>query len=68
MKSLFYKKSYSKFLKRKEKEEKIIRESNQRVRNDDETFFDALLSDDADLNKTPWGRKILKILINSLKD
>jgi len=56
MKLKFNKKSYDEFLN----EKKII--SNSRLRNDNETFFDAMLSKEADLRTTPEGRKIIKMI------
>ena len=35
---------------------------NERLRGEDETFFDAMLSEEADLSKTPEGRKILEFI------
>jgi hypothetical protein len=35
---------------------------NERLRGEDETFFDAMLSDEADLTKTPEGQEILKLI------
>jgi GTP cyclohydrolase II len=35
---------------------------NSRLRSDDETFFDAMLSKEADLRTTPEGKEIIKII------
>jgi hypothetical protein len=35
---------------------------NSRLRNDDETFFDAMLSKEADLTRTQEGQEIIKYL------
>ena len=35
---------------------------NERLRGEDETFFDAMLSEEADLTKTPEGREILALI------
>ena len=35
---------------------------NERLRGENETFFDALLSQEADLTKTPQGQEILKLI------
>jgi hypothetical protein len=48
--------SYSKFLN----EKKIV--INSRLRDDDETFFEALLSKEADLRSTPEGEKIIQFI------
>jgi len=45
--------SYSKFLNEKKTE------YNSRLRDDNETFFDAMLSKEADLRTTPEGKKII---------
>jgi len=37
---------------------------NERFRGEDETFFDAMLSQEADLTKTPEGQEILKLIGN----
>jgi hypothetical protein len=39
---------------------------NERLRGEDETFFDALLSQEADITKIPEGQEVLK-LIGSFK-
>ena len=46
--------SYGKFLS----EKKTI--YNSRLRDDKETFFDAMLSKEADLKTTPEGKKIIQ--------
>jgi hypothetical protein len=48
--------SYSKFLN----EKKII--YNSRLRDDNETFFDAMLSKEADLRTTLEGKKIIQFI------
>ena len=48
--------SYSKFLN----EKKTI--YNSRLRDENETFFDAMLSKDADLRSTPEGQKIVQFI------
>ena len=48
--------SYSRFLN----EKKTI--YNSRLRSDNETFFDAMLSKEADLKSTPEGEKIIKYI------
>jgi hypothetical protein len=35
---------------------------NERLRGENETFFDAMLSEEADLTKTPEGREILEAI------
>ena len=35
---------------------------NERFREENETFFEAMLSEEADLTKTPEGRKILDFI------
>jgi len=35
---------------------------NERLRGEDETFFDAMLSQEADLTQTPEGQEILKLI------
>jgi hypothetical protein len=35
---------------------------NSRLRSDDETFFDAMLSKEADLRTTPEGQKIIQMI------
>ena len=37
---------------------------NARLRDENETFFDAMLSEEADLTKTPEGREILEFVGN----
>jgi hypothetical protein len=48
--------SYSRFLKEKRTE------YNSRLRGDNETFFDAMLSKEADLRTTPEGEKIIQFI------
>ena len=48
--------SYSKFLS----EKKTI--YNSRLRDENETFFDAMLSKEADLRTTPEGEKIIQYI------
>jgi len=48
--------SYSKFLN----EKKTV--YNNRLRDDNETFFDAMLSKEADLRTTPEGEKIIQYI------
>jgi len=48
--------SYSRFLN----EKRTIYSS--RLRDDNETFFDAMLSKEADLRSTPEGEKIIKYI------
>jgi hypothetical protein len=48
--------SYSRFLN----EKKIV--YNSRLRDDNETFFDAMLSKEADLRSTPEGEKIIRFI------
>ena len=48
--------SYSRFLN----EKKTI--YNSRLRGDNETFFDAMLSKEADLRTTPEGKKIIQYI------
>ena len=49
-------KTYGEFLN----ENKAI--YNSRLRNDNETFFDAMLSKEADLRTTPEGEKIIQYI------
>jgi len=53
---LFDDASYSMFLS----EERT--EYNSRLRDDNETFFDAMLSKEADLRTTPEGKKIIQYI------
>jgi hypothetical protein len=53
---VFDEKAYEKFLN----EKKTV--YNSRLRNDDETFLDAMLSKEADLRTTFAGRKIIKMI------
>jgi len=52
----FDEESYSRFLN----EKKTI--YNSRLRDDNETFFDAMLSKEADLRTSPEGRKIIQYI------
>jgi hypothetical protein len=54
--SLFSKETYQVYLEQKRH---II---NERLRAENETFFDAMLSEEADLTKTPEGREILDFI------
>ena len=38
--------------------------SNIRLRGEEETFLDAMLSDEADLTKTPEGREVIEFIRN----
>jgi hypothetical protein len=53
---IFDEKAYDKFLK----EKRTL--YNSRLRNDNETFFDAMLSKEADLRTTSEGQKIIKMI------
>ena len=53
---IFNDESYASFLH----EKKAI--YNSRLRGDDETFFDAMLSKEADLRTTPEGEKIIQFI------
>jgi hypothetical protein len=53
MELIFNDESYARFLD----EKKTV--YNSRLRGDDETFLDAMMSKDADLNTTPEGREII---------
>jgi len=53
---IFNDESYTMFLN----EKKEI--YNSRLRSDNETFFDAMLSKEADLRTTPEGKKIIKFI------
>jgi len=48
--------AYSKFLDEKKTE------TNSKLRDDNETFFDAMLSKEADLRTTPEGIKIIQYI------
>jgi hypothetical protein len=52
----FDERAYDRFLN----EKKTI--YNSRLRSDNETFFDAMLSKEADLRTTPEGQKIIKMI------
>jgi len=52
--SFFSEKTYKEYSERK------IRQQNDRLRGENETIFDALLSDDADFSKEPYGNDIIK--------
>ena len=54
--SFFSKETYQAYLEQKES---II---NERLRGENETFFDAMLSEEADLTKTPEGREIIEFI------
>jgi len=56
MELVFNDENYSMFLN----EKKAI--YNSRLRSDDETFFDAMLSKEADLRTTPEGKKIIQFI------
>jgi len=56
MNLLFDDASYSRFLNEKKME------YNSRLRSDNETFFDAMLSKEADLRTTPEGKKIIQYI------
>jgi len=56
MELVFNDESYTKFLS----EKKAI--YNSRLRGDDETFFDAMLTKEADLRTTPEGEKIIQYI------
>jgi len=56
MKLTYEDESYTKFLN----EKKTV--YNSRMRGDDETFFDAMLSKEADLSTTPEGQKIIEFI------
>ena len=42
--------------------EKRIPLVNERLRGEDETFFGAMLSEEADFTKTPEGQEIIKLI------
>jgi len=54
--SFFSEESYRAYLEQKKP---II---NERYRGENETFFDAMLSEEADLSKTSEGRQILEFI------
>jgi hypothetical protein len=54
--SFFSEETYQAYL---EKRMPIV---NERFRGENETFFDAMLSEEADLTKTPEGQEILKLI------
>ena len=54
--SFFSKETYQAYVEQKRP---II---NERLRGENETFFEAMLSEEADLTKTPEGRKILDFI------
>jgi hypothetical protein len=56
MNLIFNDESYAMFLN----EKKAI--YNSRLRDDNETFFDAMLSKEADLRTTPEGEKIIQFI------
>jgi len=39
---------------------------NERLRGKDETFFDAMLSDEADISKLPEGNEIIELICNGI--
>ena len=55
-KSFFSEETYQEYVK----QNKFI--LNEKYRKEGETFFEAMLSEDADLTKTPEGRKILQFV------
>ena len=54
--SFFSEETYQAFVKQKN------RFHNERLRRDDETIFDAALSEEADFTKHPEGEEILKVI------
>ena len=54
--SYFSEESYQAYL---EQRKPLI---NERLRGENETFFDAMLSEEADLSKSPEGRQILEFI------
>jgi hypothetical protein len=54
--SFFSEETYQAFLKQKKTP------LNERLRGDDETIFDAALSEDADFTKHPEGKEILEVI------
>ena len=54
--TFFSEKTYKAYIEQKKS---II---NERFRGENETFFDAMLSEEADLSKTPEGREILEFI------
>jgi len=54
--SFFSKETYQMYIEQKRP---II---NERLRGENETFFEAMLSEEADLTKTPEGREILDFI------
>lgn len=56
--SFFSEKSYQSYI---EKKDSVF---NERLRGEDETFFDALLSEEADISKTPEGKEALELIRN----
>ncbi|MCL2155831.1 MAG: hypothetical protein FWH53_09230 [Leptospirales bacterium] len=58
MNALFTEESYAEFLKKK----KTI--NNSRIRGENETFWDAMLSKEADMTATPEGQELIRIIQN----
>jgi hypothetical protein len=56
--SFFSEETYQDFVKQKS----LIH--NERIRGDDETIFDAAISEEADFTKHPEGKEILEIIRN----
>jgi len=56
--SFFSEETYQAYVK----ERKPI--ANERLRGEDETFFDAMLSEEADFTKIPEGHEILELIGN----
>jgi len=56
--SLFSEESYLAYSKQK------YDVTNERLRDEDVTFFDAMLSEEADLTKTPEGMEVLEFIRN----
>ena len=54
--SFFTEESYKAYI---EKKGSVL---NERLRGENETFFDALLSDKADISKTPEGKEVLELI------
>lgn len=57
-KSFFSEETYKAFVKQRS----LIH--NERLRGDDETIFDAALSEEADFTKHPEGKEILEVIRN----
>lgn len=56
--SLYSEESYQAYLGKKN------HIANERLRDANETFFDAMLSEEADLTKTPEGREVIEFIRN----